>query len=145
MLDTYTKWVYNLELDVDATVAKSKSNPPGAVTPKRVNQTKGTTMLNQTIQTVKLDAESFAQIDTAHNLVTIHRGSRTGSDQDWGGQCVASLELDKALAIAEAVKALKIQEECDLFLQAEDEAIEAWAVRLDAQREASHDLVSENF
>lgn len=75
-------------------------------------------MLNQTIQTVKLDNEQYAQIDTEHNLVTIHRGQQTGADTDWGGQVIASLELDKALAIAEAVKALKIQQEVDLFLQA---------------------------
>lgn len=101
--------------------------------------------VTQNTVTVKLDADQYAQIDLARNIVTLHHGRREGTDQDWGGACIAALELDKALAIAQAAQALKEAYESAIFLAAEDEAIERWGRRLDEQREAAHCLVSENF
>lgn len=101
--------------------------------------------LTQTTAQVKLAADQYAQIDLDRKIVTVHYGSRTGSDSDWGGQVLAAIELDHALAIAEAVALLRQEQESALFLAAEDAEIEKWAARLDEQRDAAHCLVSENF
>lgn len=59
------------------------------------------------VKTIQFSDETFAVIDPAQGAVSIHRGQRTGADSDWGGQCIAWLELDKALVILEAVQALQ--------------------------------------
>lgn len=101
--------------------------------------------LTQTATIVKLDTDQYAQIDLSRNIVTIHYGQREGKDSDWGGSCIAAYELDKALAIANAVAMLRQSNESALFLAAEDEAIERWAARLDEQRANAHDLVSSSW
>lgn len=116
---------------------------------------------NTTIQIVKLDTDQYAQIDPEHNLVTVHYGSRTGTDQDWGGACVASLQLDQALAIAEAIKAMfqpseaaqmdaelaEIRNVAECHPTEDDE--DAWildqAAWFDERRETMYDLVSAGF
>lgn len=64
-----------------------------------------TTLAQQTadVKQINFDDDTYAVIDLAQGSISIHRGQRTGSDSDWGGQCIAWLELDKALAILEAV------------------------------------------
>lgn len=58
------------------------------------------------VKTIQFSDGTFAVIDPAQGAVSIHRGQRTGADSDWGGQCIAWLELDKALVILEAVQAV---------------------------------------
>ena len=50
-----------------------------------------------------LDRETYAQIDIAYEMVTIHKGQRQGLDSDWGGQVIASIALEHALKIAQAL------------------------------------------
>lgn len=59
------------------------------------------------VKTIQFSDETYAVIDPTQGAVSIHRGQRTGADSDWGGQCIAWLELDKALVILEAVQALQ--------------------------------------
>jgi hypothetical protein len=54
------------------------------------------------VKTVQFSDETYAKIDPAYGLVTIHRGQNTGEDSDWGGQVIATLELDKLVSIAKA-------------------------------------------
>lgn len=75
--------------------------------------------------------ETYGTVDTANGLLTIHRGQRTGADDDWGGQVLGSVELDKAIALLRAVVA-----------QDEDASmIERW----EAQQDAKWDAVSSHF
>lgn len=64
------------------------------------------TILQQDAVQVNFGDDTYAVIDPKGGAVSIHKGQRTGADDDWGGQVVAWLELDKALAIFEAVQAL---------------------------------------
>jgi hypothetical protein len=63
------------------------------------------TTLPQTATTLQFSDDTFAQVDSGAGLVTIHRGQRTGADNDWGGQVIATLELDKLAAILKASEA----------------------------------------
>lgn len=58
------------------------------------------------VKTITFSDDTYAVIDPSAGAVSIHRGRQLGDDSDWGGQCIAWLELDKALAILEAVQAL---------------------------------------
>ena len=50
-----------------------------------------------------LDKETYAQIDVAYEMVTIHQGQQQGLGSDWGGQVIASIALEHALKIAQAL------------------------------------------
>lgn len=106
--------------------------------------------------TLNFGDDTYAEIH--EGVVTIHKGQRQGLDTDWGGACIAAIELDKALAIAQAVLAMRQPSEADLMdadLEAirlagdchptqddEDAWIEALAAQEDERREAMYDLVS---
>lgn len=73
--------------------------------------------------------ETCGTVDTANGLLTIHRGQRTGADDDWGGQVLGSVELDKAIALLRAVVA---QDEDAEFTA----MIERWELGQDAKWDA---------
>lgn len=73
--------------------------------------------------------ETYGTVDTANGLLTIHRGQRTGADDDWGGQIVGSVELDKAIALLKAVVAA--QEDAEFASM-----IERWELGQDAKWDA---------
>ena len=50
-----------------------------------------------------LDDTTYAKIDMAYGMVTIHKGQQLGLDSDWGGQVIASIALEHALKIAQAL------------------------------------------
>lgn len=52
---------------------------------------------------VQFNDETYGEV--AGGLLTIRRGQRTGADDDWGGQVLGSVELDKAIALLKAVMA----------------------------------------
>lgn len=58
------------------------------------------------VKTIQFSDDTYAVVDPRAGAISLHKGQRTGADDDWGGQVVAWLELDKALAIFEAVQAL---------------------------------------
>lgn len=53
--------------------------------------------------TVNFGNDTYAQIDKAQEVVTIHQGQRLGLESDWGGQVIAFLTLEQAEAIAQAL------------------------------------------
>lgn len=63
-------------------------------------------ILQQSAVQVNFADDTYAVIDPTAGAISLHQGQRTGADDDWGGQVVAWLELDKALAIFEAVQNL---------------------------------------
>lgn len=63
-------------------------------------------ILQQSATQVNFGDDTYAVIDPKAGAISLHRGQRTGADDDWGGDCIAWLELDKALAIFEAVQGL---------------------------------------
>lgn len=72
------------------------------------------TIVAQSEQFVTLDSETYAEIDPAYEVVTIHRGQHTGSDSDWGGQCIGSLPFDFLRTIVAALGRPEHDERCRL-------------------------------
>lgn len=56
--------------------------------------------LTQAPFVVNFSNDSYATIDKAQGVVTVHQGQRQGLDSDWGGQVIAFLTIDQAEAIA---------------------------------------------
>jgi hypothetical protein len=52
------------------------------------------------VKTVQFNDQTFAHIDLACGLVTLHKGVQVGRDEDWGGQVIASIPLDNLVTIA---------------------------------------------
>lgn len=88
---------------------------------------------------LQLDDETYAEVDQRTGLVTIHEGSRTGSDQDWGGRVTGYLSLAQAIQIVKA--ALEINEQLD----DEDAAVEAMIRQWEARQDAKADATSAHF
>ena len=57
------------------------------------------TVVERDVKTIILDEETYALIDPAYDLVTVHRG-QVG---EWGGQCIGSLPFDFLRAIAKVL------------------------------------------
>lgn len=80
-------------------------------------------MLHQNAVTINFADDTYAEI--TGDAISIHEGQRNGDEKDWGGRCIAHIELDKALSIAEAILRAR---------QASDEE-DAWIERLAAEHD----------
>lgn len=78
---------------------------------------------------VQFNDETYGEV--SGGLLTIRKGQRTGADDDWGGQVLGSVELDKAIALLKVVVAAQ-----------EDAEFAAMIERWEAQQEARHDATS---
>ncbi|TXH52473.1 MAG: hypothetical protein E6Q97_16120 [Desulfurellales bacterium] len=81
---------------------------------------------------VQFSDETYGEV--TDGLLTIRKGQRTGADDDWGGQIMGSVELDKAIALLKAVLAVQ-----------EDAEFAAMIARWEAQQDARHDATSAHW